>query len=140
MELRIIDIIANASILALQLSLPQEGHLEAVFHIFGYLKGHYNARMVLYPTYPTPDLSMFQEHDWCGFYGDVKEPIPTNAPDPRGKEVYLRIIVYSDHAVDKINRQYRTRYIICLNNSPIAWLSKNQATIETSVFGAEFLR
>ena len=56
-----------------QLALPREGCLETVFHIFGYLKGHHNARMVFYPKYPTPDMSMFQEHDWCGFYGDVKE-------------------------------------------------------------------
>ena len=70
--------------LASQLALPWEGHLEAVFHILGYLKGNHNARMVFDPTYPNPDMSMFQEHDWCDFYADTKEAIPPNAPEPRG--------------------------------------------------------
>ena len=62
-ELGRIDIIIEVSMLASKIALPQEAHLEAVFHTFGYLKGHYNARMVFDPTYPTPDMSMFQEHD-----------------------------------------------------------------------------
>ena len=79
--------------LAPQLALPWQGHLEAVFQIFGYLKGHHNSRVVFDPKYPTLDISMFQEHDWCDFYGDMKESIPTNAPDPRGKEFDMRIFV-----------------------------------------------
>ena len=138
-ELGRIDIITEVSILSSQLALPREGRLESVFSIFGYLKGYHNTGMVLYPTYPTPDMSMFQEHGWCCFYGDVKEEIPPNAPEPRGKGVDLRIFVDSDHAGDKLTRRSRNGYIIFLNNYPIAWLSKKQATIETSVFGAEFV-
>ena len=74
-----------------QLAIPREVHLEAVFHIFRYLNSHHNSRVVFDSTYPTPDMSMFQEHDWFYFYGDVKEAIPPNAPEPRGKEVDLRI-------------------------------------------------
>ena len=99
-----IDIITEVYMLASQLALPREGHLEAVFHIFGYLKGHHNARMVFDLTYPTPDMSIFLEHCWYGFYADVREVIPTNAPELRGKEVDLRIFVDLDHAVDKLNR------------------------------------
>ena len=62
-ELGSIDIITEMSMLASQLALPQERHLEAVFHIFGYLKFHHNARMVFDTIYPTTDMSMFQEHD-----------------------------------------------------------------------------
>ena len=53
----------------------------------------------------------------------MKEVIPPNAPETRGKEVDLRIFVHSDHAGDKITRQSITGYIISLNNDPIAWLS-----------------
>ena len=135
-ELGRIDIITELSMLASQIALPWEGHLEAVFHIFGYLEGHHNARLVFHPIYPTPDMSMFREHDWCVFYGDVKELIPPNAPDRRGKEVDLIIFVDSYHARNKLTRRSRTGYIIFLKNAPIAWFSKNQATIETSLFGA----
>ena len=97
-ELERIDIITEVSMLASKLALPREGHLEAVFYIFRYLKGHHNARMVFDPTYPATYMSTFQEHDLCDFYGDAKEAIPPNAPEPRGKEVDLRIFVDSDHA------------------------------------------
>ena len=51
----------------------------------------------------------------------------------------MRIFVYSDHAGYKLTRRSRTGYIIFLNNAPISLLSKKQTTIETSVFGAEFV-
>ena len=95
--------------------------------------------MVFDLTYATPDISIFQEHDWCDFYGDVREEIPPNAPEPRGKEVDLRIFSDSDHEEDKLTRRSRTGNIIVLSNDTIARLSKKQATIETSVFGAAFV-
>ena len=131
------DIINDVSMLASQLALTQEGHLEAMFQIFWYLKGHHNAQVIFNPSYPTPDMSMYQEHDWCYFCGGVKEVIHSNAPYPRGKAVDLRIFFDSDHSVDKLTRWSSTGYIIFLNNATIDWLSKKQATIETSVFGAE---
>ena len=124
MELGIIEIITEVSMLASQLALPHECHLEAVFYIFGYLKGHHNSRMVFDPTCPTHDMLMFQEHGWCDFYGVVKEAIPPKAPDPRDKEVDLIIFVDSDHTGDKLTRRSRTGYIIFLNNAPIPRLSK----------------
>lgn len=72
-------------------------------------------------------------------YGDVKEPIPPNAPPPRGKVVDLRLFVDSDHANEKATRRSRTGSFIFLNNAPIVMFSKRQAAIETSVFGAEFV-
>ena len=131
-----INIITEVSMLDSQLALPPQGHLEAVFHIFGYLKGHLNARMVFNPTHPTPGMSMFQKHDWCDFYGDVRGDIPPNAPESKGKEIDMRMFVDSDHAGDKLTRRSRTGCVIFLNNYTIDWLSKKQATIETSVFGA----
>ena len=52
-------------------------------------------------------MSMSQEHDWCGFYVDVKEAIPHNAPDPRDKEVDIRLFVDSDHVGGKLTIQSR---------------------------------
>ena len=139
-ELGRVDIITEVSKLASHLALPREGHLEAVFHVYAYLKGKHNSRLVFDPTYPEIDYSVFQEnHEWKSFYGDVKEAIPLNAPEPRGKEVDLRLFVDSDHANDKLARRSRTGYFIFMNSALITWMSKKQATVETSVFGAEFV-
>ena len=138
-ELGRVDIITEVSLLASHLALPREGHLEAVFHIYAYLKHKHASRMVFDPTYPDIDMSNFPSHDWKDFYGDVKEALPTNAPKPRGKEVDLRLYVDSDHANDQRTRRSRTGFFIFLNSVPIVWISKKQPTVETSVFGAEFV-
>lgn len=138
-ELGRVDIITEVSELASYLAMPREGHLEAVFHVFNYLEKKHNARIVFDPSYPTIDMSSFKECDWKNYYGNVTEAIPPNAPEARGKEVDLRIFVDSDHAGDQRTRRSRTGFIIYLNMAPITWFSKKQSTIETSVFGAEFV-
>ena len=45
----------------------------------------------------------------------------------------------SDHATDETTRRSRTGYFIYVNSELVNWLSKKQATIATSVFGAEFV-
>ena len=84
-------------------------------------------------------MSVFKECDWKAMYGDITEANPPNAPKPRGKDVDLRMYVDSDHAGDKRVRRSRTGFLIYLNMAPITWFSKKQSTIETSVFGAEFV-
>jgi hypothetical protein len=84
-------------------------------------------------------MNSFKECDWKHFYDDAQEAIPPNAPAPRGKDVDLRMFVDSDHAGDKLTRRSRTGFVIYLNMAPIIWYSKKQSTIETSVFGAEFV-
>jgi hypothetical protein len=138
-ELGRVDIVTEVSMLASQMALPREGHLEAVFEAFAYLQGKHNSRNVFDPTYPEIDESKFLPNDWKNFYGDVKEAIPIDAPEPRGKEVVLCLYTDSDHAAEKRTRRSRTGYFIFMNSALIAWLSKKQPTIETSVFGAEFV-
>jgi hypothetical protein len=65
--------------------------------------------------------------------------IPSDAPVPRGKEVDLRLFVDSDHAGEQFTRRSRTGFVIYLNMAPIVWFSKRQPTVESSVFGAEFV-
>ena len=48
-------------------------------------------------------------------------------------------MVESDHTGDKNTRRSRTGFMIFMNISLIIWLSKRQPTVETAVFGAEFV-
>jgi hypothetical protein len=138
-ELGCIDIITKVSILSTHLFLSHEGHLEAVFHVLAYLGLHHNARVLFDSTYPAVDMGTFIKTDWKSMYGDVKEIIPSDAPVPHGKEVDLRLFVDSYHAGDQLTRRSRTGFVIYLNMAPIVWLSKRQPTVESSVFGAEFV-
>jgi hypothetical protein len=138
-ELVRIDIITEVSMFSTYLCFPCKGHLEAVFHVFVYLGLHHNARVVFDPTYPAVDMGTFIKTDWKSMYGDLKEMIPSDASVPRGKEVYLRLFVDYDRAGEQFTRRSSTGFVIYLNMAPIVWFSKRQPTVDSSVFGAEFV-
>ena len=54
-ELGRVDVCTEVSMLSSHLALPREGHLQELFHIFGYLKKHHNAEMPFDPTLPEMD-------------------------------------------------------------------------------------
>ena len=138
-EMGRIDIATEVSLLALHVALPLEWHLEAVFNIYAYLKHKHNSHLAPDPTYPQVHMGDFREVDWRDFYGEVREAIPDNAPKPWGKEVILRLFVDSDHANDKLWQRSRTGFSIFINMGCVIWFTKRQATIESAVFGSEFV-
>jgi hypothetical protein len=60
-------------------------------------------------------------------------------PTPLGKDLAVCMMCDGDHAGEKRTRRSRTGFLIFCNMALIDWVSKKQATIETSVFGAKFL-
>ena len=66
--------------------------------MFAYLKILHNTRLVLDPSYATIDMDKFEYHDWKPLYGDIREYIPPDAPEPLGKEVELHCYVDDDHS------------------------------------------
>jgi hypothetical protein len=60
--------------LSSHLAMPRQGHLDAVFHIFAYLKIRHNSRMVFDPMYPKINMGRFKEMDWTSLYGDYYIP------------------------------------------------------------------
>ncbi len=105
-----------------------------------YLKSHHNSRLFFDLTYPEIEKSLFNDGaEWKPIYGEINEVIPENVPKPRGKEVDIRMMVDRDHAGDKTSRRSRTRFLIFINMALVMWLSKKQPTVESSVFGAEFV-
>jgi hypothetical protein len=139
-ELGRIDIATEVSLLSFYLAYPSKGHLETALHIMSYLSHKHNTRLIFDPTYPNIDMGQFPQYNWTEFYRDVlEETIPVDIPKPLSKDVDIRIMCDSDHAGDKRTRHSHTGFLIFCNMTLIDWVSKKQATIETSVFGAEFV-
>jgi hypothetical protein len=90
-------------------------------------------------TYSTIDLDSFPQYDWTEFYSNVKEAIPSDMPTLLGKDLDVHMMCNSDHAGEKRTCCSRTGFLIFCNMVLIDWVSKKQATIETSVFGAKFV-
>jgi hypothetical protein len=95
----------------------------------------------LFLTLPIPKPIWDSSHNiiLTKFYGNVEEAIPLDMPKPLGKDLDVHMMCDSDHAWDKRTRHSRTGFLIFCNMALIDWVSKKQATIETSVFGAEFV-
>ena len=125
--------------LASQMALPYEGHLDVIFRVFSYLKAKQNSRLILDLTYPEIDYNVFPDHDWSSMYRDVKEAILPDAPTTHGNEVDIYLFVDSDHTGDKFTCQSCTGFFIFLNSTLIMWKLKKQPMIKTSIFGAEFV-
>jgi hypothetical protein len=108
--------------------------------MFSFLKNNHSGVMVFDSTEPDLDESQFPQEDWsASAYGECKEDLPPNAPEPRGNGFTMRAFVDSNHAGDTITRRSQTGFIIFLNSAPIFWYSKKQGGIKTSSFGSEFI-
>ena len=141
-ELGCTDICLETSMMSSHLALPREGHLEQLFHMFGYLKAHHNAEMVFDLSDPELDESQFEHHDWMSSeFGHVygKEALPPNMPEPRGHGFVMHVKVDADHASDTVTCQSRTGFLVYLNCALIYWFSKKQNSVESSSFGSEFI-
>ena len=141
-ELGRVDICLEVSMMSSHLTLPRQGHLAQVFHIFAYLKKYHNAEMVFDPSDPVIDESAFQRHDWTtSEFGHLegKEVMPLNMPEPRGLGFIMCAKVDTDHASDTVTRRSRTGFFAYLNCTSIYWWSKKQNSVESSSFGSEFI-
>lgn len=119
---------------------PREGHLRRLRRVYGYL-----ARMkhgtIRYRT-GIPDYSQLQteEFDWQkSIYGNVTEILPTDAPPPLGKKVVQTTYVDANLMHNVITGHSVTGSIHLLNQTPVDFYTRKQATVETSTYGSEFV-
>ncbi len=117
---------------------PRVGHLERAKRVIGYLCKMKDSA-IRYRT-ERPDLSQFPEtkYDWNGTpYQDYEEPIPDNAPEPKGGTVDT--VTYFDANLyhDLRNGRAVSANIHFLNKTPIDAYSKMQNTVNTSTYGSE---
>jgi hypothetical protein len=145
-EIGRIDIITEVSVLSQHQCIPREGHLDAVYRIFWFLKCSLKkkeqGRIVFDGLRPFVDESLFNPSNsniWKDFYQDAEEAIPSNMPEPRGQKVYLACYVDADHAGNLMTRRSHTGVLLYVNNTPVIWYSKRQNTVESSSFGSEFV-
>jgi hypothetical protein len=88
------------------------------------------------------DYSDYQdpEYHWSSsVYGDVKEGIPMDIPEPKGKYVTLSHYFDVNLYHDMVTGRSVTAILHFLNQTPMDWYSKKQATVETASFGSELI-
>ena len=138
-EIGRLDILLEVSLLSSHLALPREGHLQQVYHIFGYLKTASRRRLFMDPDHPDISEDRFVTYDWTEFYRYASELIPSNMPEARGRMMTMHCFVDSDHAGDKTTRRSQTGILIFCNKAPIIAYSKRQNSVECSTYGSELV-
>ena len=138
-EIGRLDILLEVALLSTHLALPRQGHLEQVYHIFGYLKQSPRRRLYLDPDYPMISEERFTKYEWTDFYKYAEEAQPPNMPTPRGRYMSTHCFVDSDHAGDKVTRRSQTGVLIFCCRAPVLSYSKRQNSVETSTYGSELV-
>ena len=77
--------------------LTRYKHLMAIGYIFAYNKNHAGPKIVFDPMDPYFNDKVFVEEYWVELYHDKVEPIITNVPEIRRREMQLSMFA------DKIN-------------------------------------
>ena len=86
------SILLETSLFSTHLASPHIGHLEQVFHIFGYLKDSSKRKLGFDPGHLKFDINIFHRFDWQDFYKGVKEAIPPSMNNPRGNSVSMHFL------------------------------------------------
>jgi hypothetical protein len=121
-------------------AMPRRGLLERAKQIYGYLQKMKEARIRVLTN--EPDYPDYQdlEYNWSSsVYGDVKEIIPMDIPEPKGKYVTLSHYFNANLYHDMATGRSVTAILHFLNQTLMDWYLKKQAMVETATFGSEFI-
>jgi hypothetical protein len=121
-------------------AMPRRGHLKRAKQIYGYLQKMKEARIQVLTN--EPDYSDYQDPGYdssSSVYGDVKEIIPMDIPEPKGKYVTLSHYFDANLYHNMVTGRSVTAILHFLNQTLMDWYLKKQATVETATFGSEFI-
>jgi hypothetical protein len=119
---------------------PRVGHLKKLRRIYGYLSKMRYASIRIRTEEPDYSDLPDDTYDWTySVYGNVREHLPTDAPDPLGNYITLSHYVDANLMHDVSTGRSVTGILHLVNKTPIDWYSKKQATVETATYGSEFV-
>ena len=119
---------------------PRKGHLDRVKRIYGYLAKMRHATIRVRTAEPDYSGLPVPVFDWSRtVYGDIKEAIPSDVPEPLGKRVTFTHYFDANLMHDISTGRSMTGILHFINKMPIDWYAKKQATVETATYGSEFV-
>ena len=123
-------IITEVSLLSSHMAMPQKGHLDAVLHVFGYLKQKYNLWMGFDPNDLCCDKRAIKECTRSSFTLIWQRLFQAMHPIHLGRVCTCKY-VDNNHAWEKKIRKSCSGFYGFINSALVQWLLKEQATIKT---------
>ncbi len=119
---------------------PRIGHLQRLQRICGFLR-KYPEGAIRFRT-GIPDYSHLDHvtYDWThSVYGNSSEELPPSMPVPLGKAVRTTTFEDANLMHDLTTGRSVTGILHLINQTPIAWFSKRQGSVETATYGSELV-
>ena len=119
---------------------PRQGHLDRLKRVYGYVRK--NKEGAIRMRTGIPDYSSIEhvQFDWMqSVYGNVVEEVPYDMPKALGKSVVTTTYVDANLYHDLLTGRSVTGVLHLINQTPIDWFTKRQATVETATYGSEFV-
>jgi hypothetical protein len=135
------DILVGVATMGSFRTSPRQGHLDRLKRMYGYIRKHpdgairFRTGIPDHESYGTPN-----QYEWTETtYGNSFEELPPNMPIPRGKPV--RTTTYADANLmhDFLTGRSMSGILHFINQTPVQWFAKKQATVETATYGSEFM-
>ena len=121
-------------------SIPRQGHLDRAKRVTGYLAKMKHAAIRFRTNIPNYTDIHHTPYNWeQSVYGNIKEAIPHDVPEALGRPVVLTHYVDANLYHDMLTGRLVTGILHLINQTPIDWFSKKQATAETATYGSEFI-
>ena len=116
------------------------GQLERLRRIYGILSKTKHFAIRYRTKEPNDSHLPEQNHDWSrSVYGDIREEIPKDIPQLIGNRVVTTTFLDANSLHELVTGKSVTAVFHFINTTPLYWYSKRQATVETAIYGSEFV-
>ena len=104
------------------------GHFGAMEQVLGYLRKHYNDKIVIDPQKaPVRGKATFNlGHNWVKFYPDACKDVAPHMPDPKGEMATLTYFIEADHVRDKVTCRSVTGIVLLLKITQLCGFLSNK--------------
>ena len=114
-------------------------YFKKVKGMFSYLSNFQDTFIVFERDQYDHSKHVYVDHEWKYVYGEVKEEVPKDCPEPRGYPVVTTSYCDDNLMHDMVTGRSVTGVLYFLNKTPIEWFSKRQNNVETAVYGSKFM-
>ena len=128
LELGCVDINLEVSLMSSHTTNPGIGHMNALIHIFAYLKQKPKLIIHFYPRHHYINEDRFIKCDCQDTYPGATEDFPVDLPPPLGNYITTTCFVDARHGSNLLNRSSHTGILLFLN------LAQSTGTVSGSEF------
>ena len=122
---------------------PRVNHLEYLKRLIGYIRKRPHGAIRFRTEMPMHEEDFGCDpvkYDWMEtVHGRCGEEIDPRAPPPKGKPVRTTSFVDANLMHDMVTGRSCSGILEFLNGTPVDWMAKRQAQVETAICGSEFM-